>query len=98
MGPQGPKGAAEGCSPPQEPEKAGRRAAIFLVLIKVSRPQGFQKKIMTKFPEKLSSPTGPRGQPEGPNRWSQMLQLSAGARKGLQIKVCECTMLCKGCV
>ena len=34
MGPKGPTVAAEGCSPPQELEKAARRAAIFLVLIK----------------------------------------------------------------
>ena len=31
VGPKGPTVAAEGCSPPQELEKAARRAAIFLV-------------------------------------------------------------------
>ena len=35
LGPKGPTVAAEGCSPPQELEKAARRAAIFLVSIKV---------------------------------------------------------------
>ena len=33
-GPKGPMDAAEGCSPPQELEKAARRAAIFLVPLK----------------------------------------------------------------
>ena len=36
LGPKGPTGAAEGCSPPQELEKAARRAAIFLVGFKVN--------------------------------------------------------------
>ena len=31
----GPTVAAEGCSPPQELVKAGRRAAIFLVFMKI---------------------------------------------------------------
>ena len=31
MGPKGPTGAAEGCSPPQDLEKAAHRLAIFLV-------------------------------------------------------------------
>ena len=35
LGPKGPTVAAEGCSPPQELEKAARRAAIFLVYFKV---------------------------------------------------------------
>ena len=34
LGPKGPNVAAEGCSPPQEIEKAAHRAAIFLVLVK----------------------------------------------------------------
>ena len=34
-GPKGLMDAAEGCSPPQELEKAARRAAIFLVSVKV---------------------------------------------------------------
>ena len=34
LGPKGPIVAAEGCSPPQELEKAARRAAIFLVFQK----------------------------------------------------------------
>ena len=34
MGPKGPTVAAEGCSPPQELEKATRRVAIFLVFLK----------------------------------------------------------------
>ena len=33
LGPKGPTVAAEACSPPQELEKAGRRAAIFLVYL-----------------------------------------------------------------
>ena len=35
MGPKGSTVAAEGCSLPQELEKAARRAAIFLVIIKI---------------------------------------------------------------
>ena len=34
LGPKGPTVAAEVCSPPQELEKAARRAAIFLLLLK----------------------------------------------------------------
>ena len=34
IGPKGPTDAAEGCSSPQELEKGGRRAAIFLVFVK----------------------------------------------------------------
>ena len=35
LGPKGPTVAAEGCSSPQELEKAGRTAAIFLVLLNI---------------------------------------------------------------
>ena len=42
LGPKGPTVAAEGCRPPQELEKAARRAAIFLVIDKD------QNKIVTK--------------------------------------------------
>ena len=37
LGLKGPTVAAEGCRPPQELEKTARRAAIFLVFLKVSR-------------------------------------------------------------
>ena len=54
LGLKGPTVAAEGCSSPQELEKAGRRAAIFLVELKDQRGEIILIGLMIVSSERLS--------------------------------------------